>query len=118
MSPAIRQQIIFIANGLPAELVRLGTDLDYRLRAFNEAKEAKQLVSGNAFNRLVVASKITSDRNQALRILNLAAKMCQFKLGKRIDQQTVSLLDELIAASEAIAANGNVKAQLLKVCIR
>lgn len=116
LTSVIKKQILFIAAGLPAELIRLSEDQMYRQATFAVASEAKRFLSGTRFEKLSSAARIANDRQQALTTLALACKMCQFNLKSQPDLHLVSLLEAMLQAREAITANGNVKAQLLGVC--
>jgi DNA polymerase-3 subunit delta' len=115
---AVKAQIGFIANGLPAEMIKLASDESYREKVFINASEAKRFLGGGRLERLLLASKVSSDRSAAIELLNVASRMAAYNLSNRVDMRSVDFIDSMQSAIDAIRANGNVKAQLLKVCLQ
>ncbi|HEX4662377.1 MAG TPA: hypothetical protein VH144_02055 [Candidatus Saccharimonadales bacterium] len=112
---ALGRQILFIAPGLPAEIVRLATDENYRNQQFALATIAKQLISSALFDRLALIQKLSSDRQQTLHALQLAARMLSFQLLRQPSREVAQQLDRLQIALAAIRQNGSLKAQLLRL---
>lgn len=110
-------QLLFIADGHPAELARLADDTAYREATFAKAADAKRLIGGARLEKLLLASKLSGDRETCLEVLALASRMCMFNLSRQATRQSLDMLKNLQAAADSIRANGNVKAQLLGLCI-
>ena len=114
----IRAQLIFIADGLPEELERLASDTDYRTEQFNRARQAKELIQGTLFDKLKAANSVASDRQIARQVVGVAAQMLAAEISRQ--PSSVALIRRLQAAlrvQEALGANGNVRAQLLRFVI-
>lgn len=117
ISDAVKGQLLFIADGHPAELIRLAEDAAYRESTFAKAADAKKLVGGAKLEKLLLAGRLSSDRTAALETLAIASRMCAFNLRRQATKQSLDMLKSLQAASDAISANGNIKAQLLRLCL-
>lgn len=117
LTDAVKAQLLFVADGYPAELVRLASDAAYRDATFAHAANAKRLISGSRLEKLLIASRLSTNREACLAVLSIAARMCAFNLSRQATRQTLDVLKRLQIASDAIRANGNLKAQLLKVCV-
>lgn len=112
----LARQLLFLASGRPALLHRLIHDKKLQERYLDYARSAKAFISGKAYERIIISSKIANDRESSLIILETAAEMLRLQLGQTIDTQAINLLDRIIETYQRITANGNVKAQLLNLC--
>lgn len=111
-----RTQLLFIADGLPAELTRLAQDKDYFDTRVELVKDARLLLQGNAYDRIKLAHKYKDNRLGASVIINDALKM----LKQNIETGKTELLpkiDQLLRASERINGNGNVRLQIATVMV-
>lgn len=74
-------QLLFIASGLPAELIRLIDDDDYFSKRSQIIKDAKVLVSGNLYQKLLISQKYKDDRNSSLMLIMDTANILKKSLG-------------------------------------
>lgn len=107
-----RTQLLFIANGLPAELTRLARDETSFQERVRIVKDARVFISGTAYDRLKVPHAYKDDRSAALTLVDDAAKQLRQAMHKRSDPEIVSRIEVLVAAYEAIRQNGNIRLQL------
>lgn len=106
------QRLLYVAEGLPAELTRLAMNAS-DFRALSERVQvARQLVTGTAYQRLVLASSFNGDRQEALLLLEAAMLLLKRSLDSRAAIDTFRMIDKLSTAAEAIRANGAVKLHL------
>jgi DNA polymerase-3 subunit delta' len=107
-----RAQLLFIANGLPAELSRLVADDAYFTARASIVKDARQFVTGTAYDRLLLANKYKSDRTGALTMLSDAAKMLQKTLADGGVESTLRAVTRVELIHKRITEQGNIRLQL------
>lgn len=111
----LQAQILFIANGLPAELVRLADYEAYRQGKLAQAGMAKKLLIGSRYERIIAVGEIAKvPRKQAVAIIYIAIKIMRSQLQRRQDDQLLQTLNGLLVASEKIVQNGHIRLQLLR----
>jgi hypothetical protein len=108
----LRSQLLFIANGLPAELTRLTTDTAYFEERIAVIKDAREYVTGNAYARLLVAKKYKDSRPQALLLVSDAMRLLQNTLVQGGSETSILTIDALETMYGRIQANGNIRLQL------
>ena len=106
------QRLLYVAEGLPAELTRLATDAaDFR--ALSERVQlARQLVTGSPYQRLALASSFGGDRQEAILLLEAAMLLLKRSLQSRTDASSIRMISKFSDAAEAIRANGALKLHL------
>ena len=113
LSAMERQQLAFIASGLPAELNRCISDRSYRDHTIKATIAAKKLLEGDREYRSSVVSKLPNSRSDALALLD---KMILL-ITKRPDKQSIKMLHRLLECQKRIQLNCNVRLQLLEAMI-
>lgn len=104
-----RAQLLFIAEGLPAELYRLtGDEMVFREKA-SLIGTAKRLIEGDKYTRLVTLQKEKLTRHSA----DMLAEQLIVLLSKNPTPAGVEKISRLLAARESLATGGNLKLQLL-----
>lgn len=112
-----RQQLAFIASGLPAELARLAQDEEYFNEQASLAKKAREFLGSKQYDRLVAIHKISSDRNQAIQLIDHIARILKYSLQNNAKPNLALQLDKALQTAEAIKNNGHVRTQLLQLAI-
>jgi len=108
-----RTQLLFIAEGLPAELYRLTNDeMMFREKA-SLIGTAKNLIEGNSLAKIVTISKEKLTRQAA----DTLADQLIILLSRSPSPSSVKYIDRLLTARERIASGGNVKLQLLAAMV-
>lgn len=107
-----RSQLLFIAQGLPAELTRLATDDALFESRVALVKDARTYVSGGAYDRLLLAKKYKDSRVEALILLQDAMKLVQMTIASKGDSATLRMLSRLEVLHKRISEQGNVRLQL------
>ena len=110
-------QLLFIASGRPAELARLIADDARFTKAAETAGDARTLIGGTAADKMRVVMKYQSDKSAALQLLDATRAMVLFSLQRSPSDELISFIDRLALAYDRIAANGNVRLQLVNVVI-
>ena len=108
------KQILFLANGLPEEITKLSLDAKYFKFNLEIMDLAKRWISGSSYQRIVITSRIKTDRVKALAV---TAKIIEI-LGKTISPdnavQSTRQARKLLLAHKKINQNGNIRLCLLE----
>jgi DNA polymerase-3 subunit delta' len=107
-----RAQLLFIAEGLPAELTRLAKDSASFEHRAAIVRDARTLVTGTAYDRLLVAKKYKDSRPDALTLLNDATKLLRRTIATNGDTSSLRLLTRLEKLHKRLSEQGNVRLQL------
>lgn len=115
--PVLRRQLLFLAAGRPALLSRLASNSSLQQQYLGYAKSAKEFIGGTAYERVVISAKVANDRTAAMTMIRVALDMISLRLRQQQDAKLLALAESMMLAYERIAANGNVKAQLLNISV-
>lgn len=115
-----RTRLLFIASGLPAELTKLVTDKKYYEARAQIVKDARDLISASAYQRLVLVNKYRSSRAEAILLLEDAMRQLSLTLAaassndssSRSSQTAIEALASLETVHARITTNGNLRLQL------
>lgn len=110
-------QALFVATGKPAELARLAADQDYFESTAGMMTAAKAFIGSSKSDAVEVAFKYAGDRYMTLKLLVASKKILAHTIKRQVDPELLAKLSKLNAAYDAIAANGNVKLQLVTVLL-
>jgi DNA polymerase III delta prime subunit len=107
-----RSQLLFIATGLPAQLVVLAhDDRAFEARA-QIIRDARTYIQGSMYDRLKLSLAYKDNREGSLTLLLDAMKLLQDSLKTGNNPAQVKIIALLLKAHERIEANGNVRLQL------
>ena len=112
-----RAQVQFIAPGLPAEIYRLQEDEDYFKSQAETAREARHLLSGKTYEKLLIVQKYSSNRVKVLELLQHAMHIVEYSLTQKANTALAQQLEKLLETEATIRENANTKIQLLKLVI-
>lgn len=115
--PKKRSQILFMACGLPAEVVRLTADDAYFTTRSDIMRDARELLQGTTYEKLRVAHRYKDNREDALRLLGDAAKILQRSISAKPQESLIRQIDGLLYATAQIAANGNIRLCLARLVV-
>lgn len=107
-----RAQLLFIAEGLPGALTRFAMDQDLFTARATIVKDARTYLSGEPYEKLLLAKKYKDDRASALTLVEDAMKQLKGALAKDGSEAALRKLGELEELYERILANGNIRLQL------
>ena len=114
--PRTRQQLSFLADGRPAELVRLASDQRRLETAATVIRDAEQLIRGTTYERAAIALRYTN-RTEALTLLDHALTILKHSIRNKPSIATIARTQAVATAYERIAANGNVRLQLVALAL-
>lgn len=107
------QRLLYVAQGLPAELSRL-TAKESDFKALSERVQvARQVIEGSAYQRVVLAASYGGDRHDTIAFIDIVILLLRRSLAAKPDRSTIRRIERLVDASEAIRANGNIKLHLV-----
>jgi len=103
-------QLLFIASGLPAELTRLAKDENYFKRRSQIIMDAKILVNGRLYQKLLVVQKYKDNRENALALTIDVANILKKSLSGAADQEKIiNYIEKALKTYDRILANGNIR---------
>lgn len=114
--PTKRSQLLFMADGLPAELTRLAADDAYFTSRVQIVRDARSFLSGNHYDRLKLAHSYKDDRQMALQLVTDTLNLVRLNVteGKT---DLIPKIDQLLKAYERIEGNGNIRLQLASAMV-
>ena len=112
-----QRQILFASGGRPAEIARLSSDEKYFEELVGRMMQAREFIQGDSYNKLVIISKFKDSRVAALSFIETLLAVLRITLSSNSNDEAFELVDKLLVASDAIAANGNIRLQLSAVVV-
>lgn len=119
LTPAERQQILFLAGGRPAHILQLATQpklfADYQAIA----ADAKLILTrAGRYDALAVLPRYQSDRQQALRLIDILLRFIKVQIAAgKTDRSLCAIHDKALYAEKLLAANGQVRLALLQLVV-
>jgi DNA polymerase III delta prime subunit len=114
INPTRLTQLLYLADGLPAEVARLVADEEsFALRAAIIA-DAKELLQGSGYQKSIVVQKYRNDRTGALQLVDGMVAILRRTLSAKPQQTLITQLERLLAIREHIASNYSVSLQLMQ----
>lgn len=105
-------QMLFLAPGLPAELIRLMDNSEYFATQSELVKDARNIIQLPLYERLKLLKKY-QDREGALQLVIMMGRLLSLNLVKQKNYRVSDILESVMHCGERIRANGHVKTQLL-----
>ena len=112
-----RSQLLFMATGRPAELTRLASDDAYFDKRSMTVRDARELLRGNLYQKLLIAQHYKDDRASALMLLIDMASILKRSITDYPQTDTISRIDAVLDAYQRIEANGNIRLCLARMII-
>lgn len=114
-------QLVFLAQGRPGVAMQL-LEGDALPKQRDRMQIVKQLLASKPHERLILAGKMSSSRDDCLETLSAMARVVEVQLSSAANPTQAShwtkLAEAIEDAQQAISHNGNVKAQLLQLFSR
>jgi DNA polymerase III, gamma/tau subunits len=107
-----RAQLLFIAEGLPAELTRLVSDEVMFEARVSLIKDARSLVTGTAYDRLRIAKSYKDSRADALILIEDSLKLLKRTIAANGDAASLRVLTRFETIHKRLSEQGNVRLQL------
>lgn len=114
---AKREQLLFLGDGLPAELCRLTQQTEVFDQQVATITAARQFLQGTSAEKLAVLNQYAKDRSGSLAMLAFAQRIIRFSLMTRPDADLIARADALSETYDRIAANGHIRLQLIRLVV-
>lgn len=114
--PRTEQQLLFLASGKPAALTRLARDPVNLERIGNIMRDAQQFIRESNYQRAAIAMRYT-DRQAARQLLSYCLAIITHTLRRNPSHSLIYKSEHIVDAYERIAANGNVRLQLVALVL-
>lgn len=108
-------QLLFIAQGRPATLVKVLQDTAILEQYKNIMQVAKRLLSDPTYDRLASVNELTKDRGLLIATLEAMATMTSMQLSRSPTDRWLSLAGALEKCLMSLSQNGNPRAQLVNL---
>lgn len=115
--PQTIRQVKFLAQGLPAEISRLIEDHEYMQVRAEQMKQARDFITQNTYQKLVLVSQLGNDRAAALRLISDVSHIVRTSLRQNPGKDTAQLLKCLLKTEDTLRQDGHVKTQLLRLIV-
>jgi hypothetical protein len=112
LDAALVQKILFLGEGLPAELTRLATDNAYFESQAKSMGNARKFVEKTTYDRLILINKYASDRDLSLVFVDMIGRITT-RLAVSHDVSIAQRLEIISNTLDNIKANGHIKTQLM-----
>jgi len=107
------RQLLFIAEGLPAEITRLLSSKTYFDSTVASVSFAKKLIESSSYERMQHIFSTKSDKAELLEILRRSVEL----LAKSPSEHSLRMIDRLFDAETAISQNGSAQLHLINAVI-
>lgn len=105
-------QALFLASGMPAELVRLATDAEHFAARSHLVQDARAILQSDDYVRLSILNKYT-DRIRALDLLTTCGMLLRFSVLKQRNYASADTMSVIDTVMRRIKANGHVRTHLM-----
>jgi len=110
-----RSQLLFMASGLPAELFRLVNDEQYFTKRSLMIRNARELIIGTSYQKLLIAQKYKDDRQAVMTLLLDMANILKKSIIANPKIDAINRIDSILGAYQKIEANGNIRLCLARM---
>lgn len=112
-----KQQLLYIADGLPAELHRLVHDEEYFEASAQRMKDARELLRASTYEKLLIAHRYRDNREQAIGLIEASLHITRRTLSDNAQTGLVKQLSALTTAYDGLQANQNIRLCLARLVI-
>jgi DNA polymerase-3 subunit delta' len=115
--PQKRAQLLFMAEGLPAEMTRLCSDEIYFEYRATTMRDARDLLQESPCKKLIIAQRYEDKREAALLLLTDASNILRRSISQKPQENLIAQIDSLLYAYQQIQANGNIRLCLARLVV-
>jgi DNA polymerase-3 subunit delta' len=112
-----RSQLLFMAEGRPAELTRLCNNKTYFDNRSIAIRDARELLRGNLYQKLLIAQRYKDNRASTLLLLLDVANILKKTITDSPQIDTVNRINAVLNAYRRIEANGNIRLCLARMVV-
>jgi len=115
--PKKRSQLLFMADGLPAELTNLAQNEEYFAKRSEIVRDARDLFQAKIYQKMLIANKYKDDKDQALALLDMSMNILKRSISQKPEISLISQIASIQNAYERISGNGNIRLNLAKLVL-
>lgn len=112
-----RSQLLFMASGLPAELTRLVNNEGYFNKRSVTVRDARELIIGTQYQKLLIAQCYKDDRQSVLALLLDMANILKRSIIANPQIDALNKIDDILNTYQQIEANGNIRLCLARMIV-
>lgn len=113
----MRTKLLFLAEGLPAELNRLVADTERFSQKATAITDARKLLQGTILEQLGTINTYTGDRIKTLELLTYAERILRHSLTQHPSKELITRAETITEVYDRIASNGNIRIQLMSLVV-
>lgn len=113
-----RTQLLFIADGRPAEITRLISDESYFRDRVNVIKDAKAFLQETSYSKLLIAYRYKDNRQKAILLLDDALVILNQSISEKHDNNMLLTVDKILESYQSINSNCNIRLSLAKLALK
>ena len=106
-----------MAEGLPATITNLANDNKLFEKNSQIVCDARELIRGNQYQKLLIIQKYKDNRIGALDLLINMTKILKLSLNSNPQPEAINRLDVVLSAYDQIESNGNIRLVLASTVI-
>lgn len=110
-----RSQLLFMAGGRPAELTRLAGDGTYFDKRSVTVRDAREILRGNMYQKLLIAQRYKDNRASALALILDVADILKRSIIDNPQADAIGRINKILDAYQQIEANGNIRLCLARM---
>lgn len=110
--PTKKARLAFVGRGLPALITRLSNDESAYDKRVSITSDAKSMIGGTAYDKLVIAHKYKDSRADALTLLDDMNYQLSIIIQNRPDQKLVADIARYLETRQRILVGGSIRLQL------
>lgn len=110
-------QLVYLANGKPAEITRLITSEHEFEKRVSYIADARTLLQGAEYEKLKIIQRYATKRDESLSLVAVTITILKSVNTSRPSQEITEQLSKLADVFDRLAANGNVRIQLLSFVV-
>jgi DNA polymerase III delta prime subunit len=107
------RQLLFLADGLPAEITRLMNDEVYFRSSISSMSFARKIIEANSYEKLAIVLSTKMDR---ISVLNSIEKMISL-MSRNPSRSSLEQIERLFVAQERVDAYANPRLQLVSAVV-
>lgn len=104
-----KAQLQYIGEGLPSEITKLIGDDDYFQKQAATIGDARTLLQGTTYDKLMVANRYHQNRDGGIRLIEVTMRMARHSMSASPQQALIHQMNRLLEAHERLLGNGNVR---------
>lgn len=110
-------QVMFLAHGKPAQLIRLIRDDSYFATEAATAKAAREFLQASTYDRLITTMQFSNDRQKAIHFVAMLGSVLYSATRQHVDQLSAETVQIVDATLERLSSNGNIRLVLMNLAL-